>query len=574
MHAYLDDVRVDATSLAAVVQATNFLASHLPTVGIQLNKLKSVVATDDMEAARTYLPDCTIVPLAEDSWLGIPIAADVAAERAAVSSAVLPKMTAAVEAISNIADLQTRLLLLRYCVNSKTAHYARSLAPAAAGRMLSAVQALVDGCVMAIADAPGHSTLGPARTLFLEAARRPVRLGGLGLGCLARHAPLAYLASVWQATATWSRFTERQHLVVTLMQTAPVSLTNAIADARLVSTAIKTIKSTTTNTTPVTLPATCMPPPITPDLDALTLSPLPEHLEKWSAAPRKLQGTLITNAAYLDMYNARARRLAVADKTKPQEAELALELARLNPATMLPLTTTGSHPRFHLRNDEFRLTLRRAYFLPCIPLLGLSYQDVCTCGRPGQQPPLVTEVHLHNCRRKGYFGIRHDAVRDHLMDIVTLGGYTPEAEAAVAPGSASARSDLLVRHFYSAAGQGHTAALVDINIPSALSTELLPAAAITPGLQLSKAVTRKINKYNHLPVPADQRVVPLCWLSSGEADVGVKAFLWDAGRRVGQQAPEDASWMQPTWTAYHMQALAFTIARETARCWLRMTNVA
>ena len=581
IHAYLDDVRADVPTVEMAVEAIKFLESRLPDVGIRLNRAKTVVASDHPEAVGAYLHDVKVITHAQDQWLGVPIVADTIAERKAAADTLIPEMTAAISTINEINDLQTRMLLLRHCVNTKSARYARCLPPAAAVPVLKEIQSAVDAAVLEIADAPQHPTTTHARQLFIEAVRRPVGLGGLGLGCLARHASLAYLASVWSSVSEWSKHATLATHTNNFLTSPPAALKAAIADARTLAASVAAIKNAASaaQAAVTVLPPSAIPMPVPAQLDALTCPPLPGQVGTWQSAPRKLQGTLISNAAYLEFHQSRTNRISKIDKSSNSQsnllADLTLELARLNPATMLPLTCTGTSSLFHLNNNEYRLTLRRVYFLPVIPTLGLRYEDNCTCGRAGQQPPHVSEVHIHNCRREGYFGIRHNAVRDHLAEIVKAGRYLPEIEMPVDPTATStsaARSDLLVRNFYSATGQGHTAALIDVNIPSALSSEHLPRAAIIPGLQLSKAVTRKLNKYSHAFVPEDHRVVPLCWLSSGEADVNVKAFLWDTGRRVGQLPPEDASWMQPTWTAYHLQALAFTVARETARCWKRMAN--
>ena len=197
--AYLDDVCLAGT-LQQVSAALGRLTAAARQVGLALNPAKCELTTcsgDGLVDMRSFPPGVKLNRTGAFSLLGAPVGNTAFCEAHAQTKRV-EASAPLLQALAELGDPQTGLLLLRQCASfCKVAYATRVTPPLLHCQAMDAFDGQVRACLERLCT-------GPLSAEAWEQSSLSTSCGGLGLRHAGRHGPAAYIASIVSTTALCS----------------------------------------------------------------------------------------------------------------------------------------------------------------------------------------------------------------------------------------------------------------------------------------------------------------------------------------------------------------------------------
>jgi len=208
------------------------------------------------------------------------------------------------------------------------------------------------------------------------------------------------------------------------------------------------------------------------------------------------------------------------------------------------------------------LALRLHLRLPVIPKFGVQPGMPCHCNRDLKDGrSRLTEDHLLNCNSSAVMTRRHDALKNVMADIIKTAKLTPVFEELAGPGTGTInRFDICVER-YNADNQDLKA---DITVVNPCTRSRASASATQQGSTAMHQRSKKLSKYSKYLTHSDD-FYALVFETYGYMDTPVLGLISALAARVGNVAPESATWAAPNFKAYAIQRLSCCLWRENAR---------
>jgi len=213
----------------------------------------------------------------------------------------------------------------------------------------------------------------------------------------------------------------------------------------------------------------------------------------------------------------------------------------------------------------------------------------CVCNNTPLQPPTQEDntapaavySHMLNCIRQQAYTTRHNQLVNLCAEAAFSVGLSPELENQVskAPVTTGNVNQIQERkRFDVTVGgiQGHKIYQIDVSVASSYRKEsqFKEGCANYVLYAADSKVTEKKNKYRHDIFDDTECVFPLVCETSGAIHKHWRQYFAILATRVGDKPPPDATWSNPTFTAYWMSRTSCTLRRENAQALQRIARAA
>ena len=590
--AYADDTNIIGPPDIALKAADAYARAVAP-LGIVLQAEKSVIlATTPQAAAKTAnavlhlnFPEAVY----HTNLLGAPLGS-----RRSEEQEILDVLDPAIfNRLNLMQDPQSQMLVLRYCIISKFNHLARCCPPDATLEPFNKLKQLV---YTALCNILGVQQL-PQQAL--EFAHLPLSLGGLGLTDLRRTREAAYYASAGHALQTWSRTLGATHPIISSWTDADSRSCHQLSSAQQsLREAIQQYNTTKIVPAPIGAPtdadkadpegafATPVPPALPNSIKLLRHGST--NLLRFTKIQREL-------TQVLDIIHFRSLWRNIPADNYSVRCQV---LSNIVPSATIWLRLTPENKKFRLEKDDFKITLMQHMMLDIDleQLLGLPGPDKapirCICAvdsfahhkdnEDDDKNRNATLEHLYNCIHQQAFTTRHSALIQVVVDAAQNVGLAPQLEQAVLkPTLASGNNNQRLptpRLDVTIGGISADSKLVqcDVSVCSHRRPDAVSKNGVSrnPLYAAKQKVKEKLNKYRDMIYNDSETLVPLVAETSGAAHPNVAKLFATLGARCNNQAPSEASYATPTYTAYYLAVFMCTLRRETARALLRLARAA
>ena len=562
--AYADDVYLLGTP-SEVQEAYQALSTVSPNIGLSINPTKCQVLALDTQTMQMATQMCQTLSLPSPADAINILGSAVGTQAGELRIIQQIDETELFERISQVYDLQCRLLLIRQCIVSKFQHYGRTLPPDVSSNLL---QSLDMKTRMAMADILGEEELSDQT--WLETTL-PISHGGLGIRELHTQAQTDYYASASFAMLRWRNILPDNHPLISSI------INNEIRSADCLTKALSTCHQLKLNLLQTVIRPTNTDAAAPEEhLPAIKNIDLPKDVRSLMTSttpcPIKLQH-------YLSSLHARCGFRSLWNSINPQSEHRIMILSKTTGTPMIPLAIIPTEPGLVFSNIETRFILRHLMSLSLEETIGLPSRHIrCSCSSPfSTKQEHCSGIHLFNCKSQGAFVVRHTAIMNVVASAFKSVNLTPTLEKPVqtAPNIGAKNNRLSLKRYdiyaQSADSNGKMLCL-DVSVTSHVTQEYLANAKIKPLVNASNTVTAKINKYSKHIHRETETFVPLVAETSGVLHKHYFKLYNHLGTRVNGEPPLQASWAATTFAAYWMQRTSAVLWRETARSLQRIAN--
>jgi hypothetical protein len=537
--AYLDDVILVGPA-PVVSHGFATYKSACATAGLSVNSAKTQVLTlQDLTCITTDVQELVSThnltqPRNVISILGTPVGLPtLEAEEAvkAVDSLPFTRLQA-------VEDKQTRLVILRQCVNQSMSHLLRTLPPDATLDASRHHDAFVYFALACLLDAPQLAITCRIESSF------PLAKGGLALPILEQQRHIAYLASSTAVIQTWRNYLSDDNPLLTswLDDATPTrgseQLRTCVAAAHHI---MHKANNEQTSSSPFQGPVASSLPANLHDIVNFTATQGLQH--KLSQLQYSAQCAHYRNTFLLSQHD-RAQYLS---KTGPGAAGF--------------LQAIPSDPSLKMNNTQFTISLRMWLRMPILPLLNCPPDLACHCNRFDSTTNSYVkcdEIHIINCAGENARTQRHNDIVATFQQMYQSVMLQPVIEPmATAPNQSLARHDLSLDD-----GRGNVLKL-DITVRSPLAHATLTQAAMHPLHVACKGVQEKITKYTPM-LSANDKFVPIAIETFGGLHQYVQQQISFASLRANHLPPASATYAAPTFQSYWMQRISCTLWKANA----------
>jgi hypothetical protein len=536
LSAYLDDVTICAP-FDELKPAYDALCRAAASVGLVVNASKCKILLPAATSADPY--SLYSIPVVSDGLklLGVPLGqASYCVEYVRTRGRSVCESISKLESFPNY---QARFLLCRHVYNSQLAHLSRlcprshggESIPDAAGEILKSIYA-----VLRLAP-PGQDLPKLARNIF----RLPVRRGGLGFRCTRRLVPLDFLASYSDCLRTLKELIappaggvsaapgvvlQRNLLVAAAAagRSLVTSLDHAWAILKQLISGYKHHAKSDHSLSVTTTKKDCQ------------------------SLPRRASQHFSDLLADIYFFT----ELSLVGGNVPSKAKL---VSRAQPGAGAYLQACPADPGLRMDNMSFVLSLRSHLQLDCLPWLfgklNLPVPSQCPfCSKTG-----VTDDHALACAALSHYGCHRDLV-NAACDMAADADVTVLREVTVTPGS-GLRTDFVFRGVHTSGKDIH----FDVSVVHDVSS-----ASVEPLQAAKKRAEFKVAKYKALVESTGAHFLPFVFEAFGAFSEEVCAQIDRLSARTDKtEAPLQASWLAPTFTAYWSQRLSVALHRSTNR---------
>ena len=458
---------------------------------------------------------------------------------------------------------QSKLMILRDCLNTVVNHTARTLAPDSAKAVMKLHEKEIRRNLEEIL-AISHDRGAPILNKIGREIALPLSHGGLGIGNLSETKHIAFVAGFVDAMKSIHDSYPDLRETISFEVFGQEGKTRTELDFR---TALKTVTTETYETD-----------------DSLTALSEVMSNTKWSQfiVPR-LENTpfiRVDAASKLDVTTfystyikgghqlgklqkqlswdyANRTFLEIFDGLKPHKK--AQYLSKMGNKASEYLNAFPSGRKFEITDDEMVIDLRIRFRLPFLTYLGIRETDACPCSYNKILTADIqrcTEDHVLKCKVLGAYIVRHDMLNDGTIEMLTSSVLSVRKEGRMVFGS-NHRGDAIFMELGVTHIHGTT-----VVAPTKAAT--IPYAARTPGYAIREAEKHKRDKYNGFLSEKDTALTVLGYEVFGAMSEQVTHLVHRLAKKMINQAPEDGVCNSSAFTSYWIKAISVTLHRGTA----------
>jgi hypothetical protein len=526
--AYLDDVCILAPAPTTLAAHEHFVKSAAG-VGLNVNARKSKVYSVECDPDSLTSVASALGTTANNT--GIHLLGSFVGGDNALSMLQMPP-SQMIRRLSDIPNLQVRLILLRTSMTQSFMHMMRCTPPDIAKEALVAIDRALSEAVSDILDIPRLP-----RSVMSEISL-PISMGGLGIINHSSTAPYAYIASALGTYQKWRSYLPDNAEL--LSKWATINPNNALTPAlesvnRMLDSArsLRIIRS----------PRHIVPPRI---------ELLPKFL--YTTKLQQQLGTIHHALTYQSLRNTSLTSL-------DSRAQFNSKTARGAGAFLHALPSDRS---LSLSNQDMRTSLYLWLRLSVTNLFNAPRDLSCVCKRPdqiGSGIVTVTDHHVMNCGAENLRSKRHHTVVKVIQEMLQSTHLSPELEPLVDPTNAGhLRYDVSV----DAVDSRYTSLKLDITIRNPQARHLVTQAASQQLHAANSGVKDKQQRYGSFVKQGD-RFLPIVLETFGGAHNNLFELVALAGKRVNNLAPETATFAAPTFASFWLQRISMALWRENSQ---------
>ena len=531
--AYLDDVVICAPhdELATALSA---LTAAAKIVGLSVNTAKCKILAPPSNAG--FVSPIPNIPVVTEgvTLLGAPLGSanfvrDFVTKR-------FEEIMSSIELLESFPSYQARYLFARDVIASKLSHLSRLTLPLLGGACIPEMNDKIDSAVGSLLRLlPRNSSFPPLQAAIFQL---PIRNGGLGFRPSRYLQALDFLASIADSLrslpADGSR--HKMHLEAAIAGVFADSLKKGFE---------------------------------------IGLKFCQEY-EKHNPAGHALRDTLA--ASDLGKISKRSSKTFthLAGDVLFQHAT-ALAPDRYSKAQLLSCSQPGAGAYLQARpadsglvmsNLAFILALRSQLQLPCVSWLhnqlSIPLPDSCpVCSCAASEPVPLTDRHALACAALSHYAC-HTALRDVTAMMACDANVTVQKEFTI---DASRRTDVV----FQGMGASGTDLHLDVSVIHPGEADLA-RAAVEPLSTAEKRSTLKRTKYATAVQQIGAQFLPFVFEAHGAFSTEVCEQIRRLSKRVNHEAPPQASWLAPSFSAYWAQRLSVALRLHTSMRYIQVTQ--